>query len=208
MEIFIGNRLEEFKLNRNGLTNSRGSQAPSDQTSREKKGGENESSVFKLDPTQEGVLLHCLFEPEIKLMNEQSYLDFNHGFNELALVNAIEYLMKKYDKLRSSFNFDRFSIPVKKVYNKVPVPLINLDYSWMSEEERTYQIQLFMKEDQIQTFDFSAAPLTRMTLIQNDVNAFRFVWTSHEIILTETNQTDIMAELWMLYEGFSSDYQL
>lgn len=208
MEIFIGDRLEEFRLNTNGLVNRKGSQSPIELDTGNKRIGENASSVFKLDDVEGSIFLHCLFEEETKVMNDQSILDFNHGINELVLQNSIDFLINKYSRMRSNFLFDRFSIPVKRVYYKMPFSYTSLKYNWMEKEERDYQVQLFLKEDKNQVFDFNTAPLMSMSLIQTGEKNFKFVWTCHELLLVDTCMTDLMGELWTIYESLSADYQI
>ncbi len=205
MEIFIGNRLEEFKVFANGLFNSKGMRSPADSQDEQSESKANDSSVFKLDEKEESVFLHCVFESEEK-MNEQAHLDFNHGLNEVALQEALDFLVKKYSKLRSNFVFDRFSIPVKRVFYQMSHHIDYVKCKERSTEEQEYQMQLYMKEEKSQIFELGKAPLMKISLINYRKNRFRLVWTCHSILLTDLCMSKLIAELWTMYESFSSDY--
>lgn len=206
MEVFIGNRIEVFRMSSNGLYNIGGSTPSSYQQQGDQPNEAKASSMFKLDREEESLLLHCLLEEENDAMNDQVCLDFNNDFSFVALKEALSFLVRKYDDLRAIYVFDQYSVPVKKVFD-FAIPMIKeMDCSKEGIEQNEQRARTFMKEDKERLFNFISAPLFNLTLLKIDDQHFRLVWTCHEIALTKICLNNLRVELWNLYNSFSNEY--
>ncbi|MEM9824567.1 MAG: condensation domain-containing protein [Bacteroidota bacterium] len=206
MEIFIGNRIEIFKMFSNGLYNVGGMQPSSSKRADEEQNESNASAMFRLDVEEESMLLHCLLEAEQDHQNEQTFLDFKHDFSKPALEEALDFIVRKCDKLRSIYLFDEYSVPVKKVEANVFPTIQEANCTGADLDERMGQAEQMMKAQNTQVFDFKTGPLFNLTLLKIDEQHFRLVWTCHAILLMQTGLTDLTTELWNLYQSFSNEY--
>ncbi|MBC9909503.1 non-ribosomal peptide synthase/polyketide synthase [Chitinophaga varians] len=139
-------------------------------------------SLYRLSGLQEGMLFHSLYAAEGGTYTEQMTVDID-DLQVDAFVKSWDLLLEKHTILRTAFYYDRFSIPVQCVYKKVKLPVEILDYTAFDQEEQNRLYQELLTTDLRKGFDFTEAPLMRLTLVRLHENNFRMLWTSHHILL-------------------------
>ncbi|GAA3937011.1 hypothetical protein GCM10022209_34820 [Chitinophaga oryziterrae] len=138
--------------------------------------------LYRLSGLQEGMLFHGLYDREGGTYIEQFVCELMQ-LQVDTFIQSWEQLLRCYSILRTGFYYDEFSIPVQCVYRNVEMPVTILDYRGMSEDEQANAFAAFKAEDLRHGFDFSEAPLMRLTLVRLQEDDYKMLWTSHHILL-------------------------
>ncbi|MDX5418201.1 MAG: amino acid adenylation domain-containing protein [Hymenobacteraceae bacterium] len=160
------------------------------------------SSLYSLSPLQEGLLFHGLYDRESPAYVEQMSCRIT-GLQVEPFRESWQYLVKKHSILRSSFHQD-MSMPVQCVHKEVELPFRVLDYRNLTEAEQQVQISSFKEADSKEGFDFSQAPLLRLTLIRLSEKAYEMVWTHHHLLVDGWSMPILMQEFLSTYEALST----
>ncbi|WP_162052138.1 non-ribosomal peptide synthetase [Pontibacter pamirensis] len=157
------------------------------------------SSLYALSPLQEGLLFHSLYD-----QTSLSYIEqMSCRFEQLDVEKfsaTWKHLLQKHSILRSSFH-QELSVPVQCVHQEVALPLQVLDLRNLSEEEQKEQLDAFKDKDRNSNFDFSQAPLLRLTLLRIGEAAYEMVWTYHHLLLDGWSMPVLMHEMLSTYEN-------
>ncbi|MEM1319017.1 MAG: amino acid adenylation domain-containing protein [Bacteroidota bacterium] len=157
------------------------------------------SAIYPLSSLQEGLLFHALYDASSPVYVEQLSLGLPTGVDMVQFKKAWEYLMRNHSILRSAFYYEDLKIPVQCVYKTATLPFEVLDYSHLSAKEQALEIEAFALADQQKGFDFTQAPLMRLTLIKKGERAYHVLWTHHHILLDGWSMPLLMNELLTAY---------
>ena len=164
--------------------------------------------VYRLSPTQEGILFHGLYDKTSQAYTEQYTFDFPEGLDVPVFQAAWQEVLKNHSILRSNIFHDALNIPVQCVYRDVTVPFATLDLRDYSPEEQEKQIEAYLATDMKQGFDFSRAPLMRICVMQLAEHNFKMLWTVHHILLDGWSLPVIMQELLEAYEAIFNQEEI
>jgi hypothetical protein len=164
----------------------------------------NLEDIYELSPIQEGMLFHSLYAPESSEYIVQSSFTFNGDVNVKALKLAWQEVLDRHQILRTSFQWEEVSKPVQVVYRHLIVPFEELDWRGRSSTEKKQGLDNYLKSERTKGFDFSKAPLFRLSLIRLDEKDYQFTWTYHHILLDGWATSLILKELFIFYEAFCS----
>lgn len=165
-----------------------------------KKRSSSVSAMYSLSPLQEGMLFHGLYDLSSPAYLEQLSCTFSNLQAE-PFKASWEYLLQNHTILRTSFHYQELSIPVQCVHQTVHLPFTQLDYSGLTMEKQHTQVEAFLSTDRQRGFDFTRAPLMRLTLIRLSSMAYKMVWTYHHLLLDGWSLPVLLHEL-------LTDYQL
>jgi amino acid adenylation domain-containing protein/non-ribosomal peptide synthase protein (TIGR01720 family) len=143
-------------------------------------------NIYRLSGLQEGMLFHGLYNEQQSYINQFSCNLVSPDIN--AFTESWNYLIAKHSILRTAFYHDTFAIPVQCVYKKISMPVEIVDYD---ESDA----------DKLKGFDFSEAPLMRVSLQRLSGDTYRMVWTYHHIILDGWSMPVLMEEFLKVYEA-------
>ncbi|MBB6498037.1 non-ribosomal peptide synthase/polyketide synthase [Pedobacter cryoconitis] len=160
-------------------------------------------SMSRLSGLQEGMLFHSLYDDQAGAYSKQFSCELVAPDVD-AYLNSWNYLLKRHSILRSGFYHDVFKIPVQCVYREVKIPVTILDYRGLTKEEQKEQIRIYEEADSKKGFDFTAAPLMRICLIQLDNERYYMLWSHHHILLDGWSMPVLMEELLVTYEQLIS----
>ncbi|RDV11083.1 amino acid adenylation domain-containing protein, partial [Pontibacter diazotrophicus] len=159
------------------------------------------SRVYGLSPLQEGLLFHGLYDESAVAYVEQMSCRFS-GLDVERFQQTWKLLLQNHSILRTSFHYQELDIPVQCVHDKVELPFTVLDYSKLSEEEQERQLTSFVEADKKKGFDFSKAPLLRLTLIRlSGEEVYQMIWTYHHLLLDGWSLPILLQELLSTYEA-------
>ena len=165
------------------------------------------SGIYRLSPLQEGMLFHSLFADEAGAYMNQFVCDI-FDLNIDCLKQCWQHILKHHSILRSAFYYDIFKIPVQCVYNDVSLPLEILDLRHLKNDSRERDVQAYLKQDGKTPFDFTSAPLMRISLLRLEDHRVRLVWTCHHILTDGWSQSILMDEFLNTYERIVSNRNL
>ncbi|MGE7092945.1 amino acid adenylation domain-containing protein [Lysinibacillus sp. NPDC048646] len=166
---------------------------------------ENIESISKLSPVQEGMLFHTIYEPEKKYYIVQKILDFEGKLNVNDLKESIIVVQEKHDILRSTFQWDKLSEPLRITHKK-----INLSWKehFLKEEIDINSIEEIINNDKSEISDLSKEPPLKWSLIHLNENKYKLVFTHHHIILDGWSLELLFEEIMETYNLLKNDRKL
>ena len=165
-------------------------------------GDPNVEDIYRLTPTQTGMLYHTLSEPGAYV--EQLSWELHGPLDRDALAGAWLMVVDRHAALRTSFHWESAAEPVQIVRRQIPVRLDALDWGDASEEEVERRLRQFLASDRERGFELSTAPLMRLTLIGLGEGKHRFVWTHHHLLLDGWSMPIILKEVFAFYDTLST----
>ena len=136
-------------------------------------------SIYRLSAVQEGMLFHSLYDEESKAYLNQFQCDLIGDLSIEKLQESFDIILQKHTVLRSSFHYQGFSVPVQCVHRNVTLPFTVYDYT---DELLTGGVEAFVEQDSGLAFNFSNAPVMRVSLLKLASDRYKLVWTSHHIL--------------------------
>src|SRR4051794_39240310 len=85
--------------------------------------------TYPLSPMQQGMLFHCISEPNSGVDVEQLVCTFQEDLNVKAFRAAWDQIISRHAVLRTSFRWEALKEPVQDVHSKVTLPLVERDWS-------------------------------------------------------------------------------
>jgi len=155
------------------------------------------------------MLFHTLAEPGSGVYVEQYTCTLRGALRPDVYREAWERTIARHPVLRTSFLWEGLDQPVQVVRQTVDLPWTNLDWSDNSSDNRSRQLEAFLRDDRVQGFELATAPLMRMTLIRTGGDTHQLVWSFHHILLdgwsTALVLDEVMAEYRAQAQGQSFD---
>lgn len=171
-------------------------------------------AIYPLSPMQEGMLFHSRLDKNSGMYCEQISVLFAGHMRVAAMQQAWNDAIACHDILRTSFIWESLTKPLQLVRSKVRIDIQVLD--WRLETDIDKRLQQFLKEDRLQGFDFSNAPLMRLHYIHWPKSAAdtsaglslgRFIWTYHHILLDGWSMPLLLREVFDRYNFLSEAEQ-
>jgi hypothetical protein len=110
------------------------------------------------------------------------------------------YVLQQHSILRTSFHHQDLSVPIQCVHKSVTLPFEVLNYEALSPEEQERELAAFLAADKKCGFDFTQAPLLRVTLIRLSEDTYQMVLTHHHLLLDGWSLPVLLQELLSTYE--------
>lgn len=167
------------------------------------KRAENVEAIYRLSALQAGMLFHNLYEKETGAYRNQLKCDLYSADTD-AFRKSWQSLLVRHSILRSSIHYDSFRIPVQCVHQEVEMPVEIIDYRNLKEKEQQDAVHAYEEEDYRKGFDFTRAPLMRVTLLRLTDTHYRMLWTSHHILFDGWSMPILMEEFLTAYDAFAT----
>ena len=90
------------------------------------------------------------------------------------------------------------------MFDKVELPLEELDLSKMNQMEQVAAIEEYKVADRSKGFDFKVAPLMRLAMVRLTEHRYNMIWTYHHILLDGWSMPVLMEEFLKTYEALSN----
>jgi amino acid adenylation domain-containing protein len=159
-------------------------------------------AIYPLSPMQQGLLFHSLYSPGSGTYVEQVSCRIEKGLDVEAFKRSWQTLIDRHSILRTSFLWEGLEEPQQVVHKDVRIPWKEEDWRGLAPAEQSECAQAFLAKDQEVGFEFSQAPLMRVTLLQTDEDAYYFIWSSHHILLDGWCKRQLFEEVFTLYEAY------
>ena len=163
---------------------------------------DNIQDIYELTPLQKGILFHGLHAPEAGMYFIQFSYAVKGNLNIDAIKHAWERVVGRHTILRTAFFWEEVDKPLQVVYRQVTVPLEQEDWSDIESAEQADQLKSFLIRDRKRGFDFSKAPLMRMTIIRLGDQYHQIVWSKHHLILDGWSSALVIGEFFQTYQAF------
>jgi len=159
-------------------------------------------AIYPLSPMQQGLLFHSLYSPGSGTYVEQVSCRIERGLDVEALKRSWQSIVDRHPILRTSFLWEGLSEPQQVVHKEVEVPWKEEDWRSITAAEQSERLRTFLAKDQEAGFEFSRAPLMRVTLLRTGEDAYYFIWSSHHILLDGWCNQLLFGEVFTRYEAY------
>lgn len=171
---------------------------------------DNVAEFYPLSPMQQGILFHCLYDPKSALYFGQLSYSYSGDFDPAAFIQSWQRVVDRHPILRTFFVWEKLKEPVQVVQQQVQVPVNLLNWIELSPAEQKEKLDEYLKEDRERGFEFSKAPLMRLTLIRLGEDVHRFIWSHHHLLVDGWSVPLLLSEVFRHYEAIrrGEDLQL
>lgn len=163
----------------------------------------NVEDLYPLSPAQHGLLFHGVYEPSSGTYFEQVASTLTGELDRDALVRTWQRVVDRHAILRTAFLWEGLDRPLQVVRQRVEAPWREEDWRAASEDEQRRRLQDFLAEDRRRGFDFSRAPLLRLTLLRLGEDRFQLIWSFHHLILDGWSTDLLLEEVFACYDAFA-----
>jgi hypothetical protein len=160
---------------------------------------DNVEDVYKLTPFQEGILSRALSKPDSGAYIEQFICRLTGELDPALWEQAWQRVFDRHQVLRTIFLWEEIDEPLQVVREKVSIPWQREDWRRMGEETRQATFERLLKEDRREGFDLAQAPVSRMRLLRESDESWRFVWTFHHLHLDGWSTSLVVREVFAEY---------
>ena len=166
---------------------------------------ENIEDIYKLSPTQQGLLFHTLYAPDSGVYCDRYNITLK-GLNVSAFKQAWQQVVNRHAVLRTSFFWEEVDEPIQVVHRQVTLPFAQHD--WRGIEEQQQKLAAFLNAEQKCGFELATPPLMRLAVIQMTENVYQFVWINHHLLLDGWSRFVLFKEVLELYQALCSNQNL
>jgi amino acid adenylation domain-containing protein len=160
--------------------------------------------LYELSPMQQGLLFHTLYSPGSGLYCEQLACTLSGHLDTTAFEKAWRQVVERHAVLRTSFHWEDVEKPLQAVFREVEIPWEKDDLSALPPEEQAERLAAFLERDRHRGFTLTEAPLVRFALFKLADNAWRFVFTSHHLLMDGWCMPILFGEVFALYSAAAS----
>lgn len=170
---------------------------------------ENIEAIYRLSPTQEGILFHTLYSPKSTMYFNQfcCTLDDSNLIPE-EFQKAWGKVVERHQILRTLFTWERRNKPLQIVRLRLKVPWEYQDWQEYSPAEKEKKLETYLEADRKRGFDLSKAPLIRLILFQLTPTSFKFLWSFHHLILDGWSMRLVLREALSIYNTHIGNKEL
>ncbi|WP_442342012.1 amino acid adenylation domain-containing protein [Croceifilum oryzae] len=155
--------------------------------------------IYPMSQSQIGMIYHSKLDSTQDLYHNIHSFHLQAEYDEQAWTKAIEELVSRHPILRTSFDLVHSNQPVQRVHRQVEVPLRFFDIRSLSQSEQDEQIHLYIESERNKPFDWTEAPIIRLSIHQRSENTFQLVITEHHAVLDGWSVATMQIELFQLY---------
>ncbi|BAY99589.1 amino acid adenylation domain-containing protein [Tolypothrix tenuis PCC 7101] len=166
---------------------------------------ENIEDIYKLSPTQQGLLFHTLYDSESGVYCDRYNITLKGNLNILAFEQAWQQLAKRHAVLRSSFHWEDIEEPMQVVHRQVELPLEQQDWRGINSAQQQQKLEAFLQTEQRRGFELSHPPLMRLALIQMADDVYQFIWSNHHILWDGWSRVVLFKEFLEIYQALSTN---
>lgn len=142
------------------------------------------SDIYPLSPMQEGMLFHSLLAPSSQQYFEQVAYRLQGQPDETAMVESLQYLMDRYDILRTVFTSEERTRNLQIVLKHRSAAFTSRDIRHeITKENKEEVLENYRQQDRRQTFDLRSDVLIRVLLLRTGEQEYELIWSFHHILM-------------------------
>ncbi|MBA3825533.1 MAG: AMP-binding protein, partial [Ktedonobacterales bacterium] len=161
----------------------------------------NVADMYRLSPTQQGMLFHTLYEPESGMYIEQMGMTPEEALDVADFRRAWEQVIARHPSLRTAFLWEGGEEPVQVVREQVTTPWEEIEWPELPAAAADARLQEWLRADRVRGFKLAHAPLMRLTLIRVAPATMHIIWTYHHLILDGSATNQVLAEVFAYYRA-------
>ncbi|MEQ1527955.1 MAG: amino acid adenylation domain-containing protein, partial [Methylococcales bacterium] len=157
--------------------------------------------IYPLAPLQHGLIFHSLYAPESSVYCIQLACRLRGELNIAAFRQAWQQLLEHYPVLCSRFHFKDREQPLQIIDKQAQLLISKYDWRSMSADKQQQRWQQLLSDDHAKGFDFSQAPLMRLTLVQCSNDTHYFLWSYHHVLLDGWSTPLLIKDVFTAYQA-------
>ncbi|HEX2568978.1 MAG TPA: condensation domain-containing protein, partial [Polyangia bacterium] len=159
--------------------------------------------IYPLAPLQQGMIWKSLFVPEERLYLEQLDGLIRGAIDPGLFEAAWQLVVARHPMLRTLFAWQGLEEPLQIVLRHARIPFTYLDWRDLAPDQQAARLAEYRQEDRVRGFDLGRAPLLRVSLIRQEENAYRFVWSHHHLLLDGWSVGLVFRDVLECYRGLA-----
>ncbi|MEV5717607.1 non-ribosomal peptide synthase/polyketide synthase [Amycolatopsis mediterranei] len=163
--------------------------------------GRTVEDIYPLTPMQSGMVFHSLVDGAAGTYLNQVRLRLTGIADPERLARAWQQVVADTPVLRTRVVWDELDEPVQVVERAVTVPVVQLDWTALDDDERAREQERFLQADRARGFDLTAAPLLRLAFARLPGGDVLLVWTFHHVLLDGWSAAQVFGEVCARYAG-------
>jgi amino acid adenylation domain-containing protein/non-ribosomal peptide synthase protein (TIGR01720 family) len=157
-------------------------------------------NVYTLSPMQAGMLFHSQLAPKSGTYLEHTLFHVQDAtFHPAQMVAAIQQVIDRHDNLRATFEGEGYREAVQVIHAQAQLPITYLDWRNYTAEEYQTQFAQLVAHDRLIDFDFTHAPLLRLTVLEHAAHGYDLLFTFHHILMDRWSFDIFWAEVLCAY---------
>ncbi len=161
----------------------------------------NIQDIYKLSPTQHGLLFNTLYASGAGLFIEQAVWPVS-DLDVPGYVRAWQTVVERHAILRTAFFWQELDEPLQVVARRVDLAVAQEDWRGLDRARQQARLRAFLEADRRRGFDLSAAPLMRLAVLRRDEANHDVVWSYHHILLDGWSVVLLIQEVQTCYQAF------
>jgi amino acid adenylation domain-containing protein/non-ribosomal peptide synthase protein (TIGR01720 family)/FkbM family methyltransferase len=161
------------------------------------------TDIYRLSPTQQGMLYHALYDDHSTLYQGQISFRLQGRLEPELVKRSFQALFNRYDVLRTVYVHQGLDQPLQLVVERQEADFSFIDLSSYGEEaERIQGVDRLKREDLGKAYDLSRDPLMRLLLIRLGPEEYHFTWNHHHIVMDGWCAGILITDFFELYNSF------
>ncbi|MDT8913030.1 non-ribosomal peptide synthase/polyketide synthase [Amycolatopsis sp. PS_44_ISF1] len=170
--------------------------------------GRDVEDLYPLTPMQSGMVFHSLVDGASGTYLNQVRLRLSGVTDADELAEAWQRVVRRTPVLRSRIVWEGLDEPVQVVQREAAVPVVRLDWTALTADQRETELERRLGRDREQGFDLATAPLMRLTLATLGADEVLLVWTFHHVLLDGWSAAQVFGEVCEQYAtGAAATYR-
>jgi len=157
--------------------------------------GSTVEDIHPLTPTQAGMLFHRLSQDDQSVYFQQLTFVLDGVPDPQALAAAWQQVTDRTPVLRGRVVWEDVPEPLLVVESGVTVPVTQLDWRALSDEERRAGLAELLDRDRQRGIDLAAAPLLRLVLARLSDTEVQVVWSFHHLVLDGWSLFQVLSDV-------------
>ena len=158
------------------------------------------NDIYMATPMQAGMLFHG-FEDAGASYTNINYYHLRGELNIACFDQAWQQIVQDCDAFRTQFFYTDDGLYHQVIAKEAKVDIQVLDWRTKAPEQLESELEDYMHAERQKGFDFSCAPLMRISLVQTQDDEYLFIWAQHHAISDGWSRPIVFAEFLKHYQA-------
>ncbi len=159
--------------------------------------------LYRLSPTQHGMLFHTLYSPASGMFVTQSSWSLSGAMDVAALEQAWRTVLARHPILRTSFIWEGLDEPLQVVHRAVDAQVRSQDLRGIDHRQQAEILRTDLRDDRQLGFDLTRPQLLRLAVFQRQEESFEILLSHHHLLLDGWSMPLLLKELVSFYHAFA-----
>jgi len=157
--------------------------------------------AYPLSQVQAGMVFYNRYDTASSVYHVVFCASMRLPFEEAMIRGVLDELALRHEVLRTSYDFDRYSVPLQLVHRSARVPLVVDDLRGLDEAEREAAFDRWCGQEARSPFDVHVPPLLRVFVHRMTDVEFRFTLSFNHAVLDGWSDASLVTEFMQRYQA-------